>query len=148
MAARITTRKRLASAGVLAAAVLGLTLGVAPGLGGSSTVTAPIQKNSDSCGELTGNGSIGKATFDLRKGTLYIRVTLRGATPNVNYIVYLYENESCSPIFSTNLPTDASGNGQKSFAASSEGFGDFFIDAVYNSDNETPNVHLPQGRPA
>jgi hypothetical protein len=124
-------------------AAVALVLGVSQSSGGSSVVTASIQKNSDSCGELTGHKSIGKVTFSMVKGTVYATIELRGATPNTNYYAYLYYNPPCTYNTYTKIATDSSGQARKTISSPSFGYHDWFVDIYDTTDNETPEVHLP-----
>jgi hypothetical protein len=134
MMRRVLARRRPAFAGLLALALVALALGVAQAIAGTSTGTAPFQKNNGACGADIGTSTFGWVTFTRDdKTTLREHVRLTKATPSVKYTIYLWSG-GCAflgPVGT--LKTDSSGAGEATFTSSTFGHQSFFAEALPES---------------
>ena len=135
------------------AAVLALAIGASQAVArvaGPSNLSTPIEKGAADCGNPTGNKQIGTVKYSRDKGTLRIEVSLKGGTPNAEYVPTLWRPFfiifPCIPVTTLGkFKTDSGGNGGRVYTVD-EPRGEYFVDVfesgVTDGDNDSTLVTI------
>ena len=92
MVDRIKWDRRRSLYSVLVVAFVALVIPISYAVaGGGGTVTSPVEKHNEDCGDSLGKKVIGTDTFKRSGDTLYVTHKVSGADPGRHYYLYLYD---------------------------------------------------------